>query len=261
FFLHYAPYAVHTPIQPIDHLLDKYKNKPPSQGQQNAKYATMIQNLDRNIGLLISSLKKKGVFHNTLIIFTSDNGGLYGITQQKPLRAGKGSYYEGGIREPFFFVWPGKIEANTQHNVPITNLDLFPTILAATGIHGAVTNFDGENLLPILTGKEQAYSRPLFWHFPIYLQAYKKQNNENRDPLFRTRPGSVIRLGEWKLHYYFEDNGVELYNLTTDIEEKNNLAVERPNKTNELLQHLKIWWKETNAPIPVILNPEYEKPL
>ena len=261
FFLHYAPYAVHTPIQPIDHLLDKYKNKPPSQGQQNAKYATMIQNLDRNIGLLISSLKKKGVFHNTLIIFTSDNGGLYGITQQKPLRAGKGSYYEGGIREPFFFVWPGKIEANTQHDVPITNLDLFPTILAATGIHGAVTNFDGENLLPVLTGKEQAYSRPLFWHFPIYLQAYKKQNNENRDPLFRTRPGSVIRLGEWKLHYYFEDNGVELYNLTTDIEEKNNLAVERPNKTNELLQHLKKWWKETNAPIPVTLNPEYEKPL
>jgi arylsulfatase A-like enzyme len=103
FFLNYAPYAVHVPIQPIPDLLLKYQNKKPSAGQKNAEYATMIENLDRNIGLLISALKRNKLFDNTLIIFTSDNGGHFAITRQYPLRAGKGSYYEGGIREPFFF--------------------------------------------------------------------------------------------------------------------------------------------------------------
>ncbi|TMU56429.1 sulfatase [Flagellimonas algicola] len=259
FFLYYSPYAVHTPIQPITTLLDKYENKAGSQGQNNAAYATMVENLDRNIGLLLSKLKEKGHFEHTLIVFTSDNGGLYGITQQKPLRAGKGSYYEGGIREPFFFVWKDKIQPNTISEVPITNLDLFPTLLGAAGIEYEEDLLDGGNLLPLLSGSKNQLERALYWHFPIYLQAYDEKNNENRDSLFRTRPGSVIRDADWKLHYYFEDKGMELYNLKDDIGEGHNLVLEHPEKAMELLGQLTLWWQETQAPIPSELNPEYQE--
>ena len=162
----------------------------------------MIENLDRNIGLLINHLKDKNFFDNTILIFTSDNGGLYGITKQHPLRAGKGSYYEGGIRVPFFFVWKGKIRVHSKSNVPITHMDILPTILRIIGLDDKNYNLDGTNLLPFLEDTSLKEHRPLFWHFPIYLQAYKK-DSQNRDPLFRTRPGSVVRLGNWKLHYYF----------------------------------------------------------
>ncbi|MBM1107041.1 sulfatase [Aurantibacter crassamenti] len=258
FFLYYAPYAVHTPIQPVHELSEKYEQKPSWNGQENKAYATMVENLDRNIGLLISKLKEKRMFENTFLVFTSDNGGLYGITKQQPLRAGKGSYYEGGIREPFFFVMHKKIRVNATSDVPITNLDIFPTILEVAGIPINQLQLDGTSLSPILEEKESTLDRPLFWHFPIYLEAYNVHDNENRDSLFRTRPGSVVRYKNWKLHYYFENDEVELYDLTQDIGERNNLATNEPEKTKELLRHLKKWWEETNAPIPRKLNPEYE---
>ena len=259
FFLYYAPYAVHTPIDPVNSLIEKYQHKLGSNGQNNADYATMVENLDRNIGLLLTKMKSKGILNNTLIIFTSDNGGLYGITKQPPLRAGKGSYYEGGIREPFFFVYMDKIRPESKSNVPITNLDIFPTILQYAGITADQSEFDGADLSSILEGKTDRLDRPLFWHFPIYLQAYNIHDNENRDSLFRTRPGSVVRYGDWKLHYYFENDEVELYNLAQDIEERNNLSVSEPEKKEEMLAYLKNWWAETKAPIPVRLNPEYSK--
>ncbi|WP_204356536.1 sulfatase [Arcticibacterium luteifluviistationis] len=258
FFLYYAPYAVHTPINPVKSLLAKYENKPSSDGQDNPEYATMVENLDRNIGLLIAKLKAKGIFDNTFIIFTSDNGGLYGITKQRPLRAGKGSYYEGGIREPYIFAIHDKITANTKSDVPITNLDILPTILAYAGIDEKTLETDGNDITAILEGKETELDRPLFWHFPIYLQAYNVHDNENRDSLFRTRPGSVVRYKDWKLHYYFENNEVELYNLADDIGERKDLTLKEPEKTEEMLNLLKVWWSKTNAPIPQDLNPEYE---
>lgn len=257
FFLYYSPYAVHTPIQPVDSLMLKYQNKSGWNGQSNAEYATMIENLDRNIGLLISRLADRNFFSNTFIVFTSDNGGLYGVTMQKPLRAGKGSYYEGGIREPFFMVWKGKIKANTKSDVPLTNMDVLPTVLSVAGINHHDYSTDGTNLLPLLQGETQVLDRPLFWHFPVYLQAYNKHDNENRDRLFRTRPGSVVRYGDWKLHYYFEDNEMELYNLATDIQESNNLVHSNPEKAEEMFSYLKDWWDNTNAPIPEVLNPDY----
>lgn len=258
FFLNYAPYAVHTPIHPVKKLLPKYNGKPSWQGQGNVDYASMVDNLDNNIGQLISLLRSRDLLNNTLVVFTSDNGGLYGITKQKPLRAGKGSYYEGGIRVPFFFVWDGRIKANSMTEVPITNLDLFPTLLEASGIDATLYNPDGNDLLPILTGQSNYMDRPLYWHFPIYLQAYNVHDNEDRDSLFRTRPGSVIRKGNWKLHYYFEDDGIELYNVSQDISECYNLAINNPEKTQELLVLLKDWWDMTNAPIPKNINPEFE---
>lgn len=257
FFLYYAPYAVHTPINPVNSLIEKYNQKSGSNGQNNAEYATMVENLDRNIGLLITKMRNKGILDNTLIVFTSDNGGLYGITKQHPLRAGKGSYYEGGIREPFFFVFKDRISANSESNIPITNLDIFPTILQYAGVNNSQLKLDGNNLSLILEGKTDKLDRPLYWHFPIYLQAYNKSDNETRDSLFRTRPGSVIRYGDWKLHYYFENDEVELYNLAKDIGERNNLALKEPEKKDEMLNYLKNWWNETNAPIPQKLNPEY----
>lgn len=259
FFLNYAPYAVHTPITPIENLLEKYNQKAAWNGQNNPKYATMVENLDRSIGLLITKLKEKELLDNTLIVFTSDNGGLYGITNQHPLRAGKGSYYEGGIREPFFFVMKDKIKEQSKSNIPITNIDLFPTILEYAGIKNDQLKLDGRNLAPILEKKVNELDRPLFWHFPVYLQAYKVNDNENRDSLFRTRPGSAIRYGDWKLHYFFENDEIELYNLVEDIGERNNLTIKEPEKTEELLNYLKNWWNETNAPIPKDLNPEYEE--
>ncbi|MGY6648014.1 sulfatase [Wenyingzhuangia sp. IMCC45574] len=256
FYLNYSPYAVHVPIMAVDSIVPKYEKKLPWQGQGNVKYASMVDNLDRNIGLLINKLKQRGLFKNTLIVFTSDNGGLYGITKQKPLRAGKGSYYEGGIREPFFFVLKDKIKANTKSDVPITNLDIFPTVLKYAGIDANTLDLDGVNLAPILE-EEVVLERSLFWHFPIYLEAYNVNDNENRDPLFRTRPGSVVRNGDWKLHYYFEDDAVELYNLSEDIGERHNLATLHPQKVAALKMLLKKWWKDTNAPIPTAKNPEY----
>ncbi len=259
FFLNYAPYAVHTPIQPIPELLKKYQQKTPWKGQGNPEYGTMVENLDRNIGLLIAKLKEKKLFDHTFIIFTSDNGGLYGITQQQPLRAGKGSYYEGGIREPFFFVMKNRIKANSTSNIPITNLDIFPTILEIANINNTTSlELDGTALAPVLEEKVTQLDRPLFWHFPIYLQAYNVDDNENRDPLFRTRPGSVVLYKNWKLHYYFENKEIELYDLVKDIGERTNLAVKEPEKAEEMLRYLKNWWKETNAPIPSQLNPDYQ---
>ncbi|MGW9684891.1 sulfatase [Flagellimonas sp. 2504JD1-5] len=260
FFVNYAPYAVHTPIQPVTSLLGKYETKEKIPGKSNPKYATMIEDVDSNIGKLISYLKQTDRFKNTIIIFTSDNGGLFFVSNQHPLRAGKGSYYEGGIRVPFFMVWEGKIERGNTNSTPISNIDIYPTLLemAEIGPPGDLI-LDGNSLWPILSKQEVLESRPLFWHFPVYLQAVVGQN-ENRDPKFRTRPGSVVRYGKWKLHHYFEDDALELYNLEDDLGEKHNMVDTFPEKAEELYQLLEQWRADTNAPIPTETNPEYQQP-
>jgi arylsulfatase A-like enzyme len=260
FFLYYSPYAVHTPIHPIDSLMPKYLDKPGHKGQSDPRYATMIDNLDRNIGNLIEVLKERDLYHSTLILFTSDNGGHFSVTRQQPLRAGKGSYYEGGIREPFFAVWPGRISAGTHSDLPVCQLDIYPTLLEASGLETpSGYQLDGKSILPTLEGdpQKELNMRPLFWHFPIYLQAGLGQGIECRDTLFRTRPGSVIRVGNWKMHHYFEDDGIELYKLNKDIGERKDLAKKRKRKAEELLGILNRWREETGAPVPVELNPEF----
>lgn len=255
FFLYYSPYAVHTPIQPVKSLLPKYEGKAEWNGQNNAEYATMVENLDTEIGRMIAALEESGKLRNTFILFISDNGGVYKITKQWPLRAGKGAYYEGGIREPMFAYWQGKIKGGLKSEIPITNLDFFPTILEVAGVEKPAGKvLDGRSILPILTKNETMDERPLFWHFPIYLQ---DGNIECQDLKFRTRPGSAIRLGDWKLIQYFENNDIELYNLKDDIGEKNNVAHSNPEKVQELLAMLDKWRIETNAPVPTALNPEY----
>lgn len=254
FFLYYSPYAVHTPIHPYKELLPKYQSKPEWNGQNNAKYATMVENLDTQIGRMIENLRASGKLRNTLILFISDNGGLYKITKNWPLRAGKGAYYEGGIREPMFAHWPGQIAAGSKTDVPVVNLDFYPTLLEVAGIEKPENiTLDGKSILPVLTGSTLE-ERPLYWHFPIYLEG---GNKETQDPAFRTRPGSAIRFGDWKLIQYFENNDIELYNLKEDLGEKNNLLESHPQKAKELLEILDKWRIDTNAPVPVELNPEY----
>lgn len=259
FFLNYAPYAVHTPFHPVKALLKKYENKPPWNGHDHAKYATMIENLDTQIGRLITVLKETGQLENTFILFTSDNGGRYATTKQWPLRSGKGAYYEGGIRVPMFAYWKGKIKGGVKSDVPVTHIDFYPTFLEIAGTKKPNSKtLDGQSLLPLFTTEKTLEERPLFWHFPVYLNTQVGGGDYSAtDRLFRTRPGSAVRMGDWKLIQYFENNDLELYNLSEDIGEKNNIAQMNSKKTQELLELLQEWRRKTNAPVPTELNPEY----
>lgn len=258
FFMSFAMYSVHTPLQAPKETIARYKAKPASPGQSNATYAAMIEHMDTSVGRLLAKLDELGLAENTLVLFTSDNGGVAKISSQAPLRAGKGAYYEGGIREPMILRWPGITQSGSICEVPVHGVDFFPTFLDAAGVtvpQGKL--LDGVSFLPLLTGRGTFAERALFWHFPIYLQNYGR-NEGNRDPLFRTRPGSAVRLGQWKLHEYFEDGGLELYNLETDLGETTNLAAGHPEKVKQLHDLLKQWRKKTNAPVPTQPNPKYD---
>ena len=255
FFLHFATYAVHSPLQAKAELIETYQEKTGTEAHRNSVYAAMIQSLDENVGRILDVLNELGLAENTLVLFSSDNGGVWQTSRQWPLRAGKGAYYEGGIREPLFVRWPGKIKPGSRCDVPVSGIDFFPTLLAASGVEPpAGKTLDGVNLLPLLTQTGSIPQRPLFWHFPVYLEG---GNAETRDTTFRTRPGSVVRLGDWKLHEYFEDGGLELYNLKDDVGEKNNLAASQPDTTRKLHLLLNEWRKATNAPVPRESNPQY----
>jgi arylsulfatase A-like enzyme len=155
--------------------------------------------------------------------------------------------------------WPAKIKAGTCCDTPVIGIDFYPTFLAAANVSKPKGKIlDGQSLLPLLTQTGKLPKRALYWHFPIYLQVTsKKYSKEFHDPYFRTRPGSVIIYGKWKLHEYFEDGNLELYSLGTDIGEQHNLAGQMPEKTRELHAMLKSWRNEVHAPVPTRLNPGY----
>jgi len=257
FFLYLPYYAVHTPLMGKPHLVKKYENKKGEASTKSAIYAAMVENVDTNIGHLLQTLESLNLTNNTLLVFTSDNGGIRAISKQDPLRAGKGSYYEGGTRVPYIIKWPGKIKQNTQSNIPITNLDFFPTFQSVLELELPNKTLDGVNLMPLLTG-DKIVKRALYWHFPIYLQAYDSNKDDGRDRLFRTRPGSTVRFGKWKLHQYFEDGALELYDLEKDLGERDNLAAIYPEKTRELLKKLNVWRQKMRAPVPTEINPKYD---
>lgn len=253
-FIHFSPYSVHTPIQPVKKYLPNYKGV-----DINANYASMVENFDHGVGRVLKALADNGIAKNTLVILSSDNGGIRAISPQDPYRAGKGSYYEGGIREPFIMRWPAKIKAGTKNDTPVCTIDLYPTFLAASNTekpNGKI--LDGVNIMPLMTQSGNIKKRALFWHFPIYLQAYSTKKDDGRDPLFRTRPGSAMRYGKWKLHEYFEDGKFELYDLEKDINERNNLAESMPEKLSELKKMLYDWRAKTNSPVPTANNPKYD---
>tara|TARA_Y100001933_G_scaffold60350_1_gene60602 strand:+ start:408 stop:1904 length:1497 start_codon:yes stop_codon:yes gene_type:complete len=257
-FFAYVPFfSVHTPIQSKPDYQKKYSNKESNEYHNRPDYAGMIQSLDENIGKILDKIDTLNLSENTLIIFTSDNGGIRAISNQYPLRAGKGSYYEGGIKVPMIFSWKGKIEAETDSYERISNLDFYPTIKNLVGYKESI-DLDGEDLTPIFKG-EKLKKRELYFHFPIYLEPYRVQLDSGTDPLFRTRPGTVIIKDNWKLHHYYEDNKFELYNLEKDISESRNLVEINKEKKTELLMDLNNWRKAKNAPIPSKLNPYYDQ--
>ena len=257
-FFAYVPFfSVHTPIQSKPDYQKKYSNKDSNEFHNRADYAGMIQSLDENIGKILDKIDALNLSENTLIIFTSDNGGIRAISNQYPLRAGKGSYYEGGIKVPMIFSWKGKIEAKTESYERVSNLDFYPTIKKLVGYNRSI-DLDGEDLTPIFKG-EKLKKRELYFHFPVYLEPYRVQLDGGTDPLFRTRPGTVIIKDNWKLHHYYEDNKFELYDLEKDVSESENLSEIKKEKKNELLIDLNNWRKTNNAPIPSRLNPYYDQ--
>jgi len=258
FFLYLPYYAVHTPLQAKPELIEKYKKKGPRGNVDNPVYAGMVDNMDTQIGRVLDYLDNENLKENTLIVFSSDNGGIRAVAPQDPLRAGKGSYYEGGIRIPMTVSWPGHIQPGVNTHTVTTFVDWLPTIASLLDQERPAGALDGIDFSPVLQGNGELEERSLFFHFPIYLQTYNPREDDGRDPLFRTRPGSVIRKGNWKLHEYFEDGALELYNLSSDLGEKNNVIKSHPAVAKELYEELKAWRKSIHAPVPTKANPEYD---
>ncbi|MBD0401559.1 sulfatase [Flammeovirga sp. EKP202] len=261
-FLVYLPYyAVHTPLMAKPGTAKKYKGKKQLDGAPlNPQYAALVENTDWNIGRLLDVLDELKLTDDTIIIFTSDNGGIYSISHQLGLRAGKGSYYEGGLKVPMLFKWKGHWEAGKKVDTKVTQLDFLPTLVEITNSKMPENYIvDGNSIAPLLTGKGKFNDkRSLVYHFPIYLQAYEKGGDDARDALFRTRPGTVVIQGDWKLHYYYEDQKMELYNLVKDPSERHNVADKYSKRANKMYQYLQDWLKERDGKIPTQPNPKYD---
>jgi arylsulfatase A-like enzyme len=254
FFLYLPHFGVHSPFQAKPELIAKFKDKPGVGDHKNPIYAAMIYSVDESVGRIMAKLEELKLSENTLVIFSSDNGGVggygeidsgKGITDNAPLRGGKGMIYEGGHRVPFIARWPGTIPAGKECAKPIISVDLLPTLVEVTkSAPPREQPLDGVSLLPLLAsgGQSGLAERAIYWHFPGYLG--QGANN------WRTTPASAIRRGEWKLIEFLEDGRTELYNLAADVGEKQNLASEQADKTKQMLADLNSWRKEINAPLP-----------
>lgn len=250
FFLYMAHYAVHTPIMGDDRYIQKYLEK--GLDSIEAKYASMVEGMDKSLGDIMNYLEEKHIADNTIILFMSDNGGLSAHarggephTHNLPLSSGKGSMREGGIREPMLVKWPGKIEPKSVTEYQVIIEDFYPTILEMAGIDSLKTiqKVDGQSFVSALTGeKEYAGVRPLFWHYP----------NEWGPSGPGIGAASAVRKGNWKLIYYHANGGMELFNLKEDIGETKNLIQENDEKARELAATLSSHLKDVNAQMPVL---------
>ena len=214
-------------------------NRPQGYGLKDPRYAPMIEAMDTAMGKLFALLDELKLADNTLVIFTSDNGGYSGVADNRPLRDGKGTLYEGGIRVPLIVRWPGKVAPNTKCSAPVISTDFYPTLLQAAHLDPyPERNLDGESIMPLLTGKGKMKRKSIFFHYPNY--AWHRSN----------RLGGVIRQGDYKLIERYEDDSVELYNLRKDLSEKTDLAAKMPQKAKQLKAELDKWLKETGAKMP-----------
>jgi len=226
FLLYLSTYTVHTPLEAPQEVVDK--------NDGNIYYA-MIEELDENVGKVMSQLEQSNLLKNTMIIFYSDNGGLW---DNPPLRDDKGSMFEGGIRVPLIVNYPSKIEPG-KTAIPVTSVDFFPTLLEATGTSTKQSNaLEGVSLWPLLTQNKAPNERPLYWHFP-----------HHRNKGFTM--AAAIQEQDWKLIWSLESDSMHLYNLKNDLGEVNNLYAAHPDKANELLQKLKAWQQKVDAEMPL----------
>jgi arylsulfatase A-like enzyme len=278
FFVMYSSYAVHNPLQAPAELIKKYKAKKQALGipdsarfkkdeawmkfekgwkqrmvQDNPVYAAMIENMDENIGRIISKIDALGLSENTIIVFTSDNGGLSTAegspTSNGVLKAGKGWLYEGGIRVPLILKWPGKIKAGQVSEMPVSSVDIFPTLYKAmykkTVMNKAV---DGKDIISLLANEKNSLGRSIFWHYPHY-------SNQGG------KPGAAMLNNNFKLIMNYEDNSIELYNLKNDKEERYNLAATNKNLATKYKKVLENWLKDNRAKFPIpnpLYNPDFK---
>jgi len=286
FFLYLPHYGVHSPFQAKPELIERFKAKSTADtgGHNDPVYAAMIASVDESVGRIMAKLDELGLAKNTVLIFTSDNGGVggynrpdslihtsepsgkpakpgkngddedgKGVTDNAPLRSGKGSLYEGGTRVPFIVRWPGVTTPASRCEVPTIHVDIFPTLLELGSASKPRQVLDGESLVPLLKDPAAQLKRTdIFQHFPGYLGQGKGA--------WRTTPVSLIQSGHWKLMEYLEDGHLELYNLRDDLGEKNNLAVQMPVKAKELHARLVAWRTEIKAPMPKPNTPAKPKP-
>lgn len=252
FYLNLSYYSVHTPIEAKEKDVEYFINKLSSGlKHQNATYAGMVKSIDDNIGRLLKKLDEQGVAENTLLILISDNGGYINeyhqqqVTSNFPLRSGKGSLYEGGIRIPTIISIPDNSLKGKSIDVPISTVDFYPTIMELLEMKD-FPELDGKSFLSVMRGEvdDSLQNRELYWHYPHYYPT--------------TTPVSAIREGDWKLLEYLEDNRLELYNLSSDIGESKNLVEEEPEKAAELLDKLHRWKAETKAG-EIVINPNFEE--
>ena len=267
FFLYFSHFSVHLPKQAKADDIAFFNRLPRGERHNDSIYAAMIKAMDDSIGAVVDYLETtdsvrspgRKLIDNTMVIFYSDNGGVGGysdigirganeVTRQAPLRSGKGSLYEGGVRVPFMIRWDGQAPAGTVNETPVAPIDWYPTLLALAGVEAPGEHvLDGENLLPLFRDPAASLPpRPLFWHFPCYTQASTPLGT------WRSKPCSVILSGDWKLHYYYEDERYELYNLALDIGEADNLAETRPEVQQALARQLRAWLVETEAALPSV---------
>ena len=258
FFLYLSHHTVHIPLEAPQQLIEKYQNKPkpvgPGRRVDNAVYAAMVEHLDTSIGRIISRLDELRLAACTMVVFFSDNGGLYkpyggyggdksAVTTNAPLREEKGTLYEGGIREPLIARWPGVIKAGTICSMPVSSVDFYPTFLELTGAKGDPDQvLDGKSIMPLLTQTGEFQRDAIYWHYPHY---------------HHSTPAGAIRQGDWKLKEFYEDGRVELYNLHNDIAETDNLAKQMPEKATQLQQKLAYWRKSVGARMPTP-NPDFD---
>ena len=242
FFLYFAHYAVHTPLLARPDLLAKYKAKQPIDEQKNAAYGAMVESVDQSVGRILKLLDDRKLADHTIVVFFSDNGGLWPqATSNRPLRAGKGFAYEGGIREPLLIRWPGNTKAGASSNTPIISMDFYPTMLEMAGLKGNAEHnkqVDGLSIVPLLKQTGEIQRDALYWHYPHYWRGGQ------------SRPFGAVRSGDWKLIEYYEDMRAELYNLKDDIGESNDLAATNPQKAAELRGMLHAWRQRMDAQMP-----------
>lgn len=252
FFLYLPEYTVHIPLQARPAEVEKYRRKNGGKDFPNPTYAAMVESFDIAVGRIRNTLERLGIGKETILVVTSDNGGLRfegrsknQVTDNSPLRAGKGHLYEGGIREPLIFHWPGVTKAGTVSDVPVSSVDYLPTFVElAGGRPPKPGRIDGSSLVPLLRGKGAPKRPALYWHYPHY---------SNQGGV----PAGAVRAGDWKLIEFYEDGRLELYNLKDDIGERRNLIKEEPGRGTRMHSMLKQWRARVGASMPSP-NPAYD---
>ncbi|MCG8310118.1 MAG: sulfatase [Cytophagales bacterium] len=254
FFLYFPFYLVHVPLHAKKEWAAKYAKKKSDGEQSIPAYGAMVSYMDLCVGRVLKKIEELDLNENTIVIFTSDNGGQIAATSNAPLKGQKGNLHEGGIRVPLIIKWPGKVKKATKNDTPVSVVDFYPTLAEMAGANLPKEKFiDGLSIVPLLAGKGKLKREAIFWHLTSY------NGNGRSNSLLWQPPGGAIRKGSWKLIENFEDGSLQLYNLKNDLGEKENLKDKYSKKTKELLKELKAWQKKTKAPIPNEINPLFEE--